>query len=127
MAVCWDRGTVPISTSPMSARAVTRIGGAREICSPPASTPIPIPTGDPIGRASRIDAGRDGRPRSAPAPGDGRPDAFVKVIPADFGYDLEGSNRTRDLDPARHEPADRKCVERSQRPPTDGLKHRPGV
>src|SRR6202022_3071959 len=65
--------------------------------------------------------------KSAAAPGDGRPDAFVKVIPGDFGYDLDACNRTGDLDPARQEPADRKGVERSQHPPTHGLKDRPCV
>jgi hypothetical protein len=36
-------------------------------------------------------------PRSmvASAPGDRRPDALVKVIPGDFGYELEGGDRAR--------------------------------
>src|SRR6202158_1919398 len=60
----------------------------------------------------------------ASAPGDGRPDALVNIIPDDFGCDLEGCDRSRYFNPARHEPADRKCIERSQGPPTDGLEDR---
>jgi hypothetical protein len=63
--------------------------------------------------------------RSAPAPGDGRPDSFVKVIPRNFSDDLEAGNRTRDFDLAGKKPTDRKRVERSQRPPTDGFENRP--
>src|SRR3982074_2574697 len=46
-------------------------------------------------------------PPSAPAPGDGCPDALVQIIPGDFGNDLEACDRARDLDPAREEPANR--------------------
>src|ERR1035437_9381610 len=66
-------------------------------------------------------------PSVSAAPGDRRPDALVKIIPKDLGQDLEGGNQTRDLDLAGQEPADRKRVERSQCPPTDGLKDRPCV
>src|SRR5665647_31015 len=68
-----------------------------------------------------------GGPSVSAAPGDRGPDALVKIIPKDLGQDLEGGNQTRDLDLAGQEPADRKRVERSQCPPTDGLKDRPCV
>src|SRR3981081_3699747 len=67
MAVCWDPGTASTKISLMTSGAATRTGGFRDICSPPATTPIPIPTGDSIGPSSRIDAafpatgGRDQR------------------------------------------------------------------
>jgi hypothetical protein len=63
----------------------------------------------------------DGASKPTSAPRNGRPDPLVQVIPGDFGYDLEAGNRSRDLDPARQNPTDRKCIERSQRPPTEGF------
>ena len=62
--------------------------------------------------------------KRAPAPRNGRPDALMQVIPGDFGDDFEAGNRARDLDPSRKQPTDRKCVERPQCPPTDGLQDR---
>jgi hypothetical protein len=53
------------------------------------------------------------------------PDPLVQIIPGNLGHDLETGNRPCDFDPARHEPADRKCIERPQRPPTDGLENGP--
>ena len=63
----------------------------------------------------------------ATAPVDGCPDPLVQIVPGDFGGDFEASNRPGDRDPARHEPADGKGVERSKRPPTDGFEDRPRV
>jgi hypothetical protein len=57
----------------------------------------------------------------APPPADRRPAAFVKVVPGDFGNDLKAGNRPGKRNPAGHDQADCKRVQRSQRPPTDGL------
>ena len=62
--------------------------------------------------------------KRAPAPRNGRPNALMQVVPGDFGDDFEAGNRARDLDPSRKQPTDRKCVERPQCPPTDGLQDR---
>jgi hypothetical protein len=59
-----------------------------------------------------------------PAPLNGCPNAFVQIVPNNFGDDLEASDRSRNFDPAREKPTDRKRVERSQRPPADGLENR---
>src|SRR5260370_23022967 len=64
---------------------------------------------------------------SAPAPGNRRPDTLVKIIPGELGDDFEARDRTCDFDPACHEPADCKGVERAQRAPTAGFEHRPCV
>jgi hypothetical protein len=63
--------------------------------------------------------------RSAAAPRDGGPDALVKVVPGDFGDDLEAGDRSGYFNPARHEPTDREGIERSQGAPTHGLEDRP--
>src|SRR5665213_1380624 len=65
-----------------------------------------------------------GDPRSASAPGNCRPDPLVQIIPGDLGDDLKAGDRTRDLDPARHEPADREGIQRSHRPPAYGFDDR---
>src|SRR5882757_8711803 len=122
MAVCSDRGIATTSISLLSAKAVTRTGGARDMCSPPATTAIPIPMGDLIGPSSHD---RCGWPCSASAPMDSGPDSLVKIIPGYLRNDLEGGDRTRDRYPACQEPTDRKRVERSQGAPTDGLEDRP--
>jgi len=62
---------------------------------------------------------------STATPRYGRPDALVKVIPGNFSRDLEAGDRSGNFHPARHEPADREGIERSQGPPTDGLEDRP--
>lgn len=75
----------------------------------------------------RVECADEGRqPVSSPAaPRDDRPDALVKVIPGNFGRDLEAGDRSGDFNPARHEPADREGIERSHGPPTDGFEDRP--
>jgi hypothetical protein len=56
---------------------------------------------------------------------DRRPDPLMQIVPRYLGHDLKTGNRSRDFNPARHEPADRKCIERPQRPPTDGFENGP--
>src|ERR1700733_14050328 len=92
----------------------------------------PTPTSSPAHRSLSKAAGacwRDEMRASAsvlpPAPFDGGPDPLMKIIPEDLGYDLEAGDRSRDLDPAGQEPADRKGVERAQRPPADRFQNRP--
>src|SRR5580700_4225501 len=62
--------------------------------------------------------------QSATAPGNGRPDPLVQVIPRDLGYDLKPGDRPGDLDLSGEKPADRKRVECSQRPPANGFENR---
>src|ERR1700726_316827 len=62
--------------------------------------------------------------RLTSAPTHRGPEALVKIVPEDLGYDLDTGDRSCDFDPARHEPTDRECVECSQRPPTDSFENR---
>jgi hypothetical protein len=60
-----------------------------------------------------------GPPRSR---GPRSPAAGFRLVRA--GDDLKARDRARNLDPAGQKPTDRKCIERPQGPPTDGLEHR---
>jgi hypothetical protein len=46
----------------------------------------------------------------AAPPRDGRPSAFMKVIPGDFSDDFQAGDRSSYFNPASHEPADREGI-----------------
>lgn len=62
--------------------------------------------------------------QSAAPPGNSPPNTLVKIVPCNFCYDFEASNRAGNLDSSREKPADRERIQGSERTPADGLENR---
>jgi hypothetical protein len=79
--------------------------------------------GPSVTRLSLSNSSIPGSVESATTPGNRGPNPLMQIIPGNLCNDLKSRNRAGDFDPSGEEPANRECVEGSERAPADRLEN----